>query len=94
MWTVILAYLLISYFSKNLRQTSLIVRFLTYVSTRSYTIFFVHILVLYVLDAGFPRRPFNYLVFSILVFVPTYLISKLIDQTKNKISITNWSRFK
>ena len=94
MWTVIAAYLLISFISKHLKQTDIVVQVLTYISTRSYTIFFVHILVLYVLDAGFPRRPFNYVVFSILVFVPTYLITKLIDQISNKVSISSLSRVK
>jgi hypothetical protein len=78
-WTVILAYALIHFVARYMGQTGLVIRFLTYVSTHSYTVFFVHILVLYVLDVGFPRRPFPYLIFSILVLIPTFLILRAID---------------
>lgn len=78
-WTVILSYVIIFFASKRLEQTGWVLRFLTYVSTRSYTIFFVHILVLYVLDVGFPGRPFNYLVFSTITFCVTLIITQLLD---------------
>lgn len=79
LWTIILVYVLVSLVVKSLQGHSVVMRFLTYVSIRSYTIFFVHILVLYVMDAGFPRRPFTYLIFSFLVFVPTFLIVRALD---------------
>jgi len=79
LWTVMLVYVLVSLNVHRMQKFDVVMRFLTYVSTRSYAIFFVHILVLYVLDAGFPRRPFNYIVFSTLVFVPTFILTKGID---------------
>ena len=78
-WTVILAYALVHFIARYIRHMGLVMRFLTYVSTHSYTIFFVHILVLYMLDAGFPNRPYNYSIFFLLVFSLTIVLTEALD---------------
>lgn len=79
LWSVILAYIIVHVFAKHIKKLPLVAHFLTFVSTRSYTIFFIHILVLYSLNTVFPNKPFHYIFFSFLIFVPTLLITWSFD---------------
>lgn len=84
-WSVVLAYLAATYAVKYLKRLSLFAQILTYISSKSYQIFFVHILVLYVLDVGFPKRPFDYPMFTLLVFIPTFLVIWILEYVNTAI---------
>lgn len=78
LWTSIVAYGLVKMLTSHIPSGSLLTRFLQYVSVNSYPIFFTHLVVLYILDVGFPRRPFSYSIFSVLTFGGTFVILQVI----------------
>lgn len=79
LWTTPLAYFVARKLSKIMSPESTLSRFLTYVSSNSYTIFFVHLIVLYILNVSFPKRPFNYLVFSLITFGGSLFLVRLLE---------------
>jgi hypothetical protein len=83
LWTTPLAYLSVRGLTSLVSSKSFLSRFLQYVSMNSYTIFFVHLIVLYIFDVCFPQRPFNYFLFSTIIFIVTLLVVRSLEVFRN-----------
>lgn len=81
-WSVIVAFVLTFFLARRLNPSGYISRFLTFTSKFSYTIFFVHILVLYVVGLQFNGKNTSYLAYSALIFIPTYVITWIMPRAK------------
>jgi len=79
LWTVPVVYIMTWLVSRPNILPSPIKTAFQYVSQRSYSLFFIHILVLFVLDVKFPTRPFSYLSFCIITFIITFILMVVID---------------
>lgn len=73
MWSTITVYTLVRAFEDKTNGTHPLVRVLSYVSLHSYTIFFVHIIVLQIVKVLYPARQANYALFAALVYIATFL---------------------
>ena len=86
-WTMVTLYIVITkltpYWETNNRIGKLFIQCMRWCSTYSYELFFVHIIIITVLDMTFPRRDISIWTFCLLAYISTILIVALINLMKS-----------
>lgn len=82
-WSVAVVYIVMKLVTPAIKKMYALSAVLTAISRRSYAIFFVHILVLYIFRASPLRRGFGYLPFTLVLFAGTALSMALLVQAQD-----------
>ncbi len=79
LWTTPVAYVVSLFLNRFLGGVEIFKKIILYVSIHSYEIFFVHTLVLYVIDKVITVKNLTYHQFLLILFIATFILMKMLE---------------